>query len=346
MVACANCGNQNEEGKRFCTSCGKPLAAAQEPPASTTDKSCPSCGASNREAVKFCVQCGKSLTQEASFPPVAIPPAVPIEPLPASPEPAVAATSSTWTPVQPQPMPPSFSSDAPPVASPQAYPPPNSATPGSGRSIAIFIAAAVILIGAIGGAGYYGYSMWKKVAASKSQAAAASAPTPEASSPAQPSSVTDDIQPDQVRLPDTQPPQNTPAPTPRSNKRRSAADTTTGIQDIPALPAYESQQPMTSQEPPAPTTAKGRSQPAVLIRQVQPKYPALAKMAHVSGPVRLHIVIAADGEVRDAHVISGHRLLSKAATDAVKQWQYSPMMVKGKAVESETEVEVNFTLNR
>jgi len=50
MVTCANCGTQNDAGRRFCDECGATLAAA-----------CPNCGASNRPGAKFCGTCGTTL---------------------------------------------------------------------------------------------------------------------------------------------------------------------------------------------------------------------------------------------------------------------------------------------
>ena len=43
-------------------------------------------------------------------------------------------------------------------------------------------------------------------------------------------------------------------------------------------------------------------------------------------------------------VISGDPLLAKAATDAVRQWRFNPHQLKGKAVEFETRITVNFAL--
>ena len=50
-IACPSCGASNAEGARFCSSCGKPLAAV-----------CAGCGASNAAGSRFCSSCGKALT--------------------------------------------------------------------------------------------------------------------------------------------------------------------------------------------------------------------------------------------------------------------------------------------
>jgi protein TonB len=45
-----------------------------------------------------------------------------------------------------------------------------------------------------------------------------------------------------------------------------------------------------------------------------------------------------------AHVVSGHPLLIKAALNAVLQWKYEPTLLNGTPVAIEMEVNVNFKL--
>lgn len=88
----------------------------------------------------------------------------------------------------------------------------------------------------------------------------------------------------------------------------------------------------------------GNVQAAKLIRQPLPVYPQIAKTAHISGTVVLHAIIAKDGTVQEVQYISGHPLLLRAATDAVKQWQYEPTLLSGEPVEVDTTISVVFTL--
>jgi periplasmic protein TonB len=44
--------------------------------------------------------------------------------------------------------------------------------------------------------------------------------------------------------------------------------------------------------------------------------------------------------------LNGHPFLVAAALEAVKQWVYQPTLVGGEAVQTVTEVDVPFTLNR
>ena len=50
-MTCPSCGTQNSEGRKFCGSCGAPLAVA-----------CPSCGVANEPGMGFCGECGAALT--------------------------------------------------------------------------------------------------------------------------------------------------------------------------------------------------------------------------------------------------------------------------------------------
>jgi protein TonB len=84
---------------------------------------------------------------------------------------------------------------------------------------------------------------------------------------------------------------------------------------------------------------------AALIFKVQPDYPYMAKLAHVSGTVKLRAIIGADGRIRQLEVISGPPLLQTAAVAAVRNWRYRPTMLNGTAVEVETLITVNFILN-
>lgn len=76
---------------------------------------------------------------------------------------------------------------------------------------------------------------------------------------------------------------------------------------------------------------------------VEPEYPAGTK---AQGKVVLHVVIDYDGRVMKAEAVSGDAALTKAAVDAVKQWQYKPTKLNGVAVEVDTTVNVVFALDK
>ncbi len=58
-MTCSACGAENRAGRKFCSTCGAPLALA-----------CPSCGAANEPDDRFCGECGVPL-EGTSRPPAA-----------------------------------------------------------------------------------------------------------------------------------------------------------------------------------------------------------------------------------------------------------------------------------
>jgi periplasmic protein TonB len=82
----------------------------------------------------------------------------------------------------------------------------------------------------------------------------------------------------------------------------------------------------------------------LLIRRVQPVYPALARQARIQGTVILQAQISKNGDIENLTSLSGHPLLVPAAIEAVRQWKYKPYILNGEPVEVDTQVTVNFTL--
>lgn len=66
----------------------------------------------------------------------------------------------------------------------------------------------------------------------------------------------------------------------------------------------------------------------------------------IQGTVVIKAVISREGTVEHPQVISGQAFLATAAMDAVKEWRYRPYYLNGQPVEVETEITVNFVLNR
>jgi TonB family protein len=63
-----------------------------------------------------------------------------------------------------------------------------------------------------------------------------------------------------------------------------------------------------------------------------PAYPPLARAAHVSGTVRVQVIIDEEGNVSVAHAIDGHPLLQAAAVAAAQQAKFSPTLLEGEPV--------------
>jgi TonB family protein len=81
-----------------------------------------------------------------------------------------------------------------------------------------------------------------------------------------------------------------------------------------------------------------------ITKNTAPVYPPIAKTARIQGTVKLSIVISVEGAVTSISYVSGPPLLMRAAMDAVKQWQYKPFTLDGKAVQASTTVDVVFSL--
>lgn len=78
---------------------------------------------------------------------------------------------------------------------------------------------------------------------------------------------------------------------------------------------------------------------------VQPEYPGIAKLEHLSGTVVLGAVIGKDGTVQAlTPIASTDGMFTEAAMKAVKQWKYSPYLLNGTSTEVDTTITVNFAL--
>ena len=85
----------------------------------------------------------------------------------------------------------------------------------------------------------------------------------------------------------------------------------------------------------------------VAINKIKPNYPDMARKAGIQGKVFLQAIIDAQGNVRDASVISctvPDVGFEQAAVDAVLQWKYKPGEQNGQPVDVLLNVAVDFTL--
>jgi protein TonB len=62
--------------------------------------------------------------------------------------------------------------------------------------------------------------------------------------------------------------------------------------------------------------------------KVQPEYPALAKKMNIAGTVKIEVVVAPNGTVKDARIVGGHPVLATAALDAARKWRFEPATVE------------------
>ncbi len=66
--------------------------------------------------------------------------------------------------------------------------------------------------------------------------------------------------------------------------------------------------------------------------RVPPDYPALARKMNITGVVKVEVVVAPNGTVREAKVIGGHPVLAGAALEAVRKWRFEPAAVESTGV--------------
>jgi len=90
--------------------------------------------------------------------------------------------------------------------------------------------------------------------------------------------------------------------------------------------------------------SQGVSQ-GLLIKRVQPKYPAAALAMHAQGDVQIEATINKEGSVVNPKVLHGDPVLARAAVDAVRQWRYKPYLLDGEPVEIQTEITISFKAN-
>jgi protein TonB len=90
--------------------------------------------------------------------------------------------------------------------------------------------------------------------------------------------------------------------------------------------------PLPPAAPRGPVRIGGQIVAPALVYRVEPKYPDMAVLAKVAGVVILEATVDADGLVESVKVLRGRGLgLDQAATAALKQWRYSPLVLNGHA---------------
>lgn len=73
--------------------------------------------------------------------------------------------------------------------------------------------------------------------------------------------------------------------------------------------------------------------------RVSPVYPEIAKRMRIDGSVTIEVKVDADGKVTQVKTISGNRVLSVAAEEAVRKWRFEPG-----SGQSTVDVSINFDL--
>lgn len=118
---------------------------------------------------------------------------------------------------------------------------------------------------------------------------------------------------------------------------RGAIDSADGMPNNAAKPAPS---PTPTPRPKGPISGgvlNGRA-----ISKPQPVYPPIAKAANASGTVVVQVLIDEDGKVMQAHAVSGHPLLRKAAEEAARNARFSPTQLSGQPVKVTGVITYNF----
>lgn len=82
----------------------------------------------------------------------------------------------------------------------------------------------------------------------------------------------------------------------------------------------------------------------MVLKRVQPVYPAQARQMRLEGSVELQANISQSGSITGIKQLSGDPVLGRAAIDAVRQWKYKPYFLNGQPIEIQTQITVKFKL--
>ncbi len=100
-------------------------------------------------------------------------------------------------------------------------------------------------------------------------------------------------------------------------------------------------------------TAEGNAGPVVLptqaamarlVQRIEPEYPNAARQQHIQGTVVLDVLVDTSGAVEGIGLVSGESQLMLAATVAVKQWHFQPLIQAGKPEKFESRIAIDFSL--
>jgi TonB family protein len=66
--------------------------------------------------------------------------------------------------------------------------------------------------------------------------------------------------------------------------------------------------------------------------KVQAVYPDLARRMNITGTARIEVIVATNGNVKEAKIVGGHPVLAGAALDAAKKWRFEPATTESSGV--------------
>jgi len=102
---------------------------------------------------------------------------------------------------------------------------------------------------------------------------------------------------------------------------------------------------VSTSEPPGSAQVRFIDMNAVrILHQVNPVYPALARVTHVQGAVVLMMTIDEAGVPTDVQVLEGHPVFREEAVRAARQWRFEPARMEGRPVPASFRLTLNFRL--
>jgi TonB family protein len=82
------------------------------------------------------------------------------------------------------------------------------------------------------------------------------------------------------------------------------------------------------------------------VHQVMPEYPHLASNTLTQGEVVVAVLIGADGSVEGAQVQEGDPLLREGVEQAVRQWRFTPLSLRGQPVRVQSSLTLQFSIGK
>jgi protein TonB len=129
-----------------------------------------------------------------------------------------------------------------------------------------------------------------------------------------------------------------------AQRQQAARDQAARVAQQQAAPAPAAAAP----RPVARAAADDAISDAVLIRQVNPRYPTAAMRANQEGWVDVEMTVGADGTVGNVSVVDAQpkHIFDRSAIDAVSKWEFKPATRNGEAMPVTLRRRLQFNLGR
>jgi TonB family protein len=79
-----------------------------------------------------------------------------------------------------------------------------------------------------------------------------------------------------------------------------------------------------------------------VLKRVAPIYPAAAKERRIRGSLLVEAYVDKMGKVTNMKLVSGPPIFRDAAFEAIKQWQFKPVVLDGQPISQKTQIRLEF----